>query len=73
VYCEDYAGYYTVILLFLAFHFYSAYFIYLVSCIGRAISWMSKRHAVVELSTTKDEYMETTHASKEAVWLQRLC
>jgi hypothetical protein len=32
VYCEDYAGYFTVILLFLAFHFYSAYFIYLVSC-----------------------------------------
>jgi hypothetical protein len=32
VYCEDYAGYYTVILLFLAFRFCSAYFIYLVSC-----------------------------------------
>jgi hypothetical protein len=32
VYCEDYAGYFTVILLFLAFHFCSAYFIYLVSC-----------------------------------------
>ena len=25
------------------------------------------------LSTTKVEYMATTHASKEAVWLQRLC
>jgi hypothetical protein len=33
VYCEDYAGYFTVILSFLAFHFCSAYFIYLVSCI----------------------------------------
>ena len=32
VYCEDYAGYFTVILPFLAFHFFSAYFIYLVSC-----------------------------------------
>jgi hypothetical protein len=32
VYCEDYAGYYTIILLFLAFRFCSAYFIYLVSC-----------------------------------------
>jgi hypothetical protein len=31
VYCEDYAGYFTVILSFLAFHFCSAYFIYLVS------------------------------------------
>jgi hypothetical protein len=32
VYCEDYAGYFTVILSFLAFHFCSTYFIYLVSC-----------------------------------------
>jgi hypothetical protein len=32
VYCGDYAGYFTVILLFLAFRFCSAYFIYLVSC-----------------------------------------
>jgi hypothetical protein len=31
-YCEDYAGYFTVILPFLAFYFCSAYFIYLVSC-----------------------------------------
>jgi hypothetical protein len=31
-YCEDYAGYFTVILSFLAFYFCSAYFIYLVSC-----------------------------------------
>ena len=34
---------------------------------------MSKRQVVVALSTTKDEYMAATHASKEAVWLQRLC
>jgi phosphoribosyl-AMP cyclohydrolase len=34
---------------------------------------MRKRQVVVALSTTKAEYMETTHASKEAVWLQRLC
>jgi hypothetical protein len=32
VYCEDYAGYFIDILLFLAFQFSSAYFIYLVSC-----------------------------------------
>jgi hypothetical protein len=32
VYCEDYDGYFTVIFPFLAFYFYSAYFIYLVSC-----------------------------------------
>jgi hypothetical protein len=34
VYCEDYAGYFTVILSFLAFRFCSAYFIYLVSFIN---------------------------------------
>ena len=38
VYCEDYVGYFTVILSFLAFHFYSAYFIYLVSCSPRGSS-----------------------------------
>jgi hypothetical protein len=32
-----------------------------------------KRQVVVALSTTKVEYMATTHASKEAIWLQRLC
>ena len=34
---------------------------------------MSKRQSVVALSTTKAEYIAATHASKEAVWLQRLC
>jgi hypothetical protein len=34
---------------------------------------MSKRQVVVAFSTTKVEYMAATHASKEAVWLQRLC
>ena len=34
---------------------------------------MSKKKVVVALSTTKVEYMEATHASKEVVWLQRLC
>ena len=34
---------------------------------------MSKRQAVVALSTTESEYMVATHASKEAIWLQRLC
>ena len=31
-YCGDYAGYITVILPFLAFYFYSAHLLYLVSC-----------------------------------------
>jgi len=34
---------------------------------------MSKKQSVVALSTTEEKYMATTHASKEAVWLQRLC
>jgi hypothetical protein len=46
---------------------------YVFNLFGRAISWMSKRRAVVALSTTEVEYMAATHASKEAVWLQRLC
>jgi hypothetical protein len=32
MYCEDYVGYFTVILPFLAFYLCSTYFIYLVSC-----------------------------------------
>jgi hypothetical protein len=31
-YCGDYAGYITVILPFLAFYFYCAHLLYLVSC-----------------------------------------
>jgi hypothetical protein len=46
---------------------------YVFNLIGGVISWMSKRQVVVALSTTEDEYMATTHASKEVVWLQRLC
>jgi hypothetical protein len=46
---------------------------YVFNLFGRAISWMSKRQVVVALSTTKFEYMASTHASKEAIWLQRLC
>jgi hypothetical protein len=46
---------------------------YVFNLFGGEISWMSKRQAVVALSTTESEYMVATHASKEAVWLQRLC
>jgi hypothetical protein len=46
---------------------------YVFNLFGGAISWMSKRQAVVGLSTIEAEYMEATHASKEAIWLQRLC
>jgi hypothetical protein len=33
---------------------------------------MRKRQSVVALSTQEVKYMESTHASKGAVWLQRL-
>ena len=46
---------------------------YVFNLFGGAISWMSKRQAVVALSTTESEYMAATHASKEAIWLQILC
>jgi phosphoribosyl-AMP cyclohydrolase len=47
--------------------------VYVFNLLGGAIGWMTKRQVVVALSTTKAKYMTTTHASKEAVWLQRLC
>eukprot|EP00253_Pinus_taeda_P034792 PITA_34792 len=37
------------------------------------VCWMSKKQSVVALSSTEAKYMAATHASKEAVWLQRLC
>jgi hypothetical protein len=46
---------------------------YVFNLFGGAISWMSKRQCVVALSTIEVEYMAATHASKEAIWLQRLC
>jgi hypothetical protein len=46
---------------------------YVFNLFGGKISWMRKRQVVVALSTTEVEYMASTHARKEAVWLQRLC
>ena len=46
---------------------------YMFTLFGGATSCMSKKQDVVALSTTKYEYMEATHASKEVVWLQILC
>lgn len=46
---------------------------YVFTMFGGAISWMSKRHVVVDLSTTEDEYMVATHACKESIWLKRQC
>jgi phosphoribosyl-AMP cyclohydrolase len=46
---------------------------YVFNLFRGAISWMRKIQYVVALSTTEDEYMVATNASKEAIWLQRLC
>ena len=46
---------------------------YVFNLFGVAISWMSKRQSFVALSTIDAGYMAATHASKEAIWLQRLC
>eukprot|EP00253_Pinus_taeda_P033555 PITA_33555 len=46
---------------------------YVFNLFGGAVSWMSKKQSIVALSTIEGEYMAATHASKEAVWLQRLC
>jgi hypothetical protein len=54
VYCEDYAGYFTVILSFLAFHFCSAYFIYLVSC--RALPYTSSQSTDAPPYTVWERY-----------------
>jgi phosphoribosyl-AMP cyclohydrolase len=46
---------------------------YVLNLFGGPISWMSKRQVVVALSTIEVEYMAATLASKESIWLQRLC
>jgi hypothetical protein len=46
---------------------------YVFKMFSGAISWMSKKHVVISLLTTKVEYMAATHGIKQAVWLQRLC
>ena len=45
---------------------------YVFNLFGGVVSWMSKKQSVVALSTTEVEYMATTHARNEAVWLQIL-
>ena len=39
---------------------------------GGAISWMSKKQAIVALSTSEAEYVALSSATQEAVWLRRL-
>ena len=46
---------------------------YLFNLFEGAVSWTSKKQSIVALSNTEAQYMAETHASKEIVWLQRLC
>ncbi len=39
---------------------------------GGAISWQSRKQEIVTLSTAEAEYVATTHAAKEAIWLHCL-
>ena len=39
---------------------------------GGAVSWYSHKQEIVTLSTAEAEYVATTHAAKEAIWLRRL-
>ena len=38
---------------------------------GGAVSWSSKKQEIITLSTTKSEYVATTHTAKEAIWLHQ--
>ena len=40
---------------------------------GGVVSWLSRRQSIIALLTTKVEYIASTHARKEVVWLKRLC
>ena len=46
-------------------------FWYLFTFVWGAISWQSKLQKCVSLSTTKAEYIVTTKAGKEMLWMKR--
>ena len=45
---------------------------YVFTLANGTVSWLSKLQTVVALFTTEAEYMATTQACKEAIWIQRL-
>jgi hypothetical protein len=45
---------------------------YVFTLAGGSISWMSKLSNIVALSTTEAEYIASSHAFKEVVWLKGL-
>ena len=46
---------------------------YVFILFGGVVIWMRRKHSVISLSSIEAKYIATTHASEEAVWLQRLC
>ncbi|CAH9089803.1 unnamed protein product [Cuscuta europaea] len=45
---------------------------YIFTLCGSCISWKSQLQPIVALSTTESEYVATTEAFKEAIWLKRM-
>ncbi|KAL0434875.1 UNVERIFIED_CONTAM: Retrovirus-related Pol polyprotein from transposon TNT 1-94 [Sesamum radiatum] len=45
---------------------------YVFTLCGACISWKSQLQNIVALSTTEAEYIATTEAFKEAIWLKRI-
>ena len=39
---------------------------------GKAVSWSAKRQEIISLSTTESEYIASTYAAKEALWLRQI-
>jgi hypothetical protein len=46
---------------------------YVVLASGGAITWKSKKHTIITLSTTESEYVALSEAGREASWLRNLC
>ena len=44
---------------------------YLYTFAGATVSWVSRLQRIVALSTTEAEYIATTEACKEMLWMQR--
>jgi hypothetical protein len=70
---QDWTEWWTYMALLLDIYHRRSTSGYVFNLFGGAISWMSKRQDVVALSSTEDEYMASTHARKEEIWLQILC
>jgi hypothetical protein len=48
----------------------STWFVFMMR--GGVISWSSKQQPTITLSTTEAEYMASTQATKEAIWMAKL-